>query len=265
MRETTDQPTLHLTEACWPVFEYLANFHRQIKYGSVPEPDKVRYEALSALRDAEDLARNDPVTERLWEERVKAIMVYALDYCMLNTDWEGRGYWYDNPFETDPTILNHAESLGGEEFFRECDEIQREYDQAERRERRDRHELAELLSLYFICLRLGFQGQFHDRPQELADYTRRLFARLPAYARTRSSQYFPDTYNHNEELKVNYNLGTTLTVVLATFALIIALWLGASQWAWSSMVAEIATEAARWDDGVPVIEAPEQGDSEGTK
>ena len=265
MTERTDQPSLHLTEACWPVFEYLANFARQVKYGAVSEPDKVRYEALSALRDAEDLARNDPVTERLWEDRVKATMVYALDYAMINTDWHGRSYWYDNPFETDPMVLNHPEALGGEEFFRECDEMQREYDLAERRDRRDKHELAELLGLYFTCLRLGFQGQFHDRPQELADYTRRLFSRLPAFARTRSSEYFPETYKHNQELKVNYKLGTTLAVVLATFALIIALWLGGSQLAWKAMMTDINKAAKESMQENWAVDAAEQDDSERTR
>ncbi|UCE59373.1 MAG: DotU family type IV/VI secretion system protein [Phycisphaerales bacterium] len=256
MTETSEGPSLRLTEACWPVFEFMTNFTRQIKYGSVPAPDQVRFEALSALRDATDLARNDPVTERLWEDRVKAMMVYALDYKMLNTDWEGRSYWFDNPFETDMDVLNHAETLGGEEFFRDCDEIQREYELAERRDRRDKYELAELLSLYFTCLRLGFQGQFHDRPQELADYTRRLFSRLPAYASTRDRhQMFPQAYKHNEEVKVNYNLGMSLTVVLLTFALIIGSWLAASRLAWRSAVKDISDTAAAWVDGVPTKSA----------
>ena len=265
MTDTTERPSLRLTEACWPVFEYLTNFARQVKYGAVPEPDKIRYEALSALRDAEDLARNEPATERLWEDRVKAIMVYAIDYAMLNTEWEGRTYWYDNPFETDPIILNHAETLGGEEFFKSCDEIQREYDLAERRERRDRHELAELLGLYFTCLRLGFQGQFHDRPQELADYTRRLFSRLPAYANTRSNEYFPEAYKHNQTVKFNHNLGVSLTVVLATFAVIIGVWLGGSRFAWSSMVSEITNSAREWEGKAPEIDAAEDSGPESTR
>jgi len=264
MTDTTERPTLRLTEACWPVFEFMTNFTRQVKYGTVPEPDKLRYEALSALRDAEDLARNDPVTERLWEDRVKAMMVYAIDYKMLNTDWEGRGYWYDNPFETDPMILNHAETLGGEDFFQACDELQREYELAERRDRRDKYELAEQLGLYFTCLRLGFQGQFHDRPQELADYTRRLFARLPAYATTRGREMFPEVYKHNQEAKANYNLGLSMTVVLVTFALIVGAWLLSSRLAWHSAVKEIRETAAGWKSGAPVADGEQTQEAERT-
>ncbi len=244
--ETEERSSLNLTEACWPVFEFVTNFGRQLKYGSTPAPEQVRFEALTALRDAEDLARDDPVTERLWHDRVKAMMVYLIDYKMLNTTWDGRDYWFDNPFETDPEILNKVENVGGESFFQDCDEIQREYEQAERRDRRDKHELAEQLSLYFVCLRLGFQGQFHDRPQELADYTRRLFTRLPAYASTRQKRDFPDAYEHNETVRVNYNLGMSLTIVLVIFFVIIAGWMGGSRYAWHRAVKDIEQQATVW-------------------
>jgi type IV/VI secretion system ImpK/VasF family protein len=246
MTEALPTPSLRLTTACWPVFEFLTNFQRQVKHGTVPAPEQIRYEALSAFRDAADLARNDPVTERCWEDRVKAMMVYLIDYLMINTDWPGRNFWADRPFETDPGVLNHAQALGGEEFFRDCDHVQREYELAERRDRRDKDELAEQLGLYFICVRLGFKGQYHDRPQELADYTRRLFTRLPAYASTHAKEMFPDAYRHNQEIKVNYNLGMSLSMVLTTFAIIIVLWFAASRLAWSHAVGRIAERETGW-------------------
>lgn len=249
MIETSEQTSPHLIEACWPIFEFVTNFVRQVKYGSVSAGEQVRYEALSALRDAEDMARNDPVCERAWHDRIHAIMVYLIDYKMINTEWEGRTYWLDNPFETDPTILDHAQALGGEEFFSTCDELQREYELAERRDRRDKEELAEQLSLFFTCLRLGFKGQFHDRPQELADYTRRLFTRLPAYASTRAKEMFPEAYRHNQELKVDYNLGMNLTILLVTLGIVVAGWLLTSRLAWRGAVNEIKHNADLVESG----------------
>lgn len=243
---TEERPGLKLTAACWPVFEFITNFTRQVKHGVTPPPDQVRFEALSALRDAEELARDDPAAERLWNDRAKPMLVYLVDYKMINTPWEGSEFWSDQPFETDIEILNHPQSAGGEDFFRDCDEIQREYELAERRERRDRHELAELLGLYFTCLRLGFKGQYHDRPQELADYTRRLFTRLPAYASTRAKEMFPETYEHNQEVKVNYNLGVSLSVMLITLAIIVVLSIFAFRFAWNNAVEDIVEQADKW-------------------
>ncbi len=248
MIDQTASTSLKLTTACWPIFEYVTNFVRQVKYGTVREAQQARYEALSALRDAEDQARNDPVGERAWDDRIKAMLVYLLDYKMINTEWEGSNYWFHNPFETDPKVLNHPQALGGEEFFRACDDLQREYELAERRDRRDKDELAEQLSLYFICLRLGFKGQFHDRPQELADYTRRLFTRLPAYATTRAKEMFPEAYRHNQELKVNYSLGLSLGVVLVTFAVIIVLSVVTFRVAWGRAVGDIEKVAEQWQE-----------------
>ncbi|MHC4062967.1 MAG: DotU family type IV/VI secretion system protein [Planctomycetota bacterium] len=248
MTELSERSSLRLTAACWPVFEFLTNLVRQVKHGMVGAPDQVHYEALSALRDAEDLARDDPATERLWNDRAKAMMVYLLDYKMINTEWEGRNYWFDNRFETDPNILDHAQALGGEDFFRDCDEMQREYELAERRDRRDKDELAELLSLYFVCLRLGFKGQYHDRPQELADYTRRLFTRLPTYASTRGKLDFAEAYEHNQEQKANYNLGMSLTVVLVAFVAIITISIFTFRMAWGGAVEKIEDSAEKWQE-----------------
>ena len=245
MTDTSEKRSLHLVEACWPVFEFITNFVRQVKHAAAPAPEQVRYEALSALRDAEDLARNDPVGERGWHDRIKAVLVYLIDYKMINTDWPGKVYWLDNPFETDSAVLGHAQALGGEEFFITCDELQREFEVAERRDRRDKDELADQLSIYFICLRLGFKGQYHDRPQELADYTRRLFSRLPAYATTRAKEMFPDAYKHNEELRVDYNLGMNLTIVLTMLVLVVVGWVVVSHLAWNSAVGEIGQAAVQ--------------------
>ncbi len=245
--EATESSDLKLTTACWPILEFIINFGRQVKHGATPPPEQARYEALTALRDAEEISRDDPTAERLWDDHVKAMMVSLVDYKMINTPWDGSEYWSDNPFETDPDILNHAMATLGEDFFRDCDEMQREYELAERRERRDRHELAELLSLYFVCLRLGFKGMYHDQPQQLADYTRRLFNRLPAYATTRDvRQMFPETYQHNQEIRVNYNLGLSLSVVIITFAVILGAFLISSRIAWSSAVADIEDQATLW-------------------
>lgn len=248
--EEVGQASLRLTEACWPVIEFVTNFTRQVKYGTVPEPEQVRYEALAAMRDAEDLMQNDPGSGRAWDERVKGMLVYLLDYKMLNTDWHGTNYWFDNLFETDPMILDHPEALGGEEFFRECDELQKTFELAEMRDHHNKDILAEQLSLYFICLRIGFKGKFHDRPLELQDYARRLFSRLPAYATTRAKDLFPEAYKHNQEVKVDYNLGMRLAMVLVILGFVVSLWVVTSRLAWDSAVSALEAAAQTMEDSV---------------
>src|SRR5215475_11242442 len=161
--EPQEGSTLALTAVCWPVFDFLIDFARRVKLGRSLAPENVHYEAKAALRDAEDLARDNPACERAWNDRVKRMMVYMIDYKMTQTEWEGQQYWFEHSFALDPDVLNEVEALGGDRFFGDCDEIQREFEQADRRDRRDKGMLAEILSLYFICLRLGFEGRLHGR------------------------------------------------------------------------------------------------------
>jgi len=188
---------IRLVETCGPVFGFLANFVREVEVGDTPSPEDARHQALSAFRDSEDLARSDAVTEKAWDDRVKAMMVYLLDYKMTHADWKGREFWRGKPFEADATILGHAELVGGEAFFRDCEQVQGEYEQAAYQAGMERIKLAGVLSLYFICLRLGFEGQYEGRPQELADFSSRLWQALPAYAKTRIKEMFPDAYEHD--------------------------------------------------------------------
>ncbi|MEP0841084.1 MAG: DotU family type IV/VI secretion system protein [Phycisphaerae bacterium] len=260
MPEVQDRPiSIRLSEMCWPVFRFVTFFVRQAKQGVTPDPMQVRYEAVNALRDAEDMAREDPVTERAWTDRVKAMMVYFIDYKMQNTDWPGSGSWMETALEISPDGLNESGTVGGERFFEQCDEVQKEYEQAERRDRRDRDELAGILNLYYTCIRLGFRGRYHDYPQELADYTRRLFSRLPAYGSTRGKEMFPEAYKSNQEIKVDYRLGMKLTVALVIFVATLGMALVGFRVAWASSVSEISKIAREWATGLP---APPEGGEE---
>jgi hypothetical protein len=223
-----------LTEACWPVFEFITNFTRQIEHQTTPPGEQVRYEALSSLRDAEEIARDDPITERAWHDRVKAMMIYLIDYKMLNSNWDGA---LDG--------LGNIESLGGQQFFEDCDELQNEYDLAVRRDRRDTEELGAQLNLYFICLRLGFKGRMHDFQQELADYTHRLWARLPAQTATRGGEMFPQP--PPEQIDVDYKLGMKMATVIAIFVMILVTAAFTFRVAWNHAVGTISETREVWD------------------
>jgi type VI protein secretion system component VasF len=264
MISTTEEaaaPTL--TEVCWPVLDCVIGFTRQVKYRDAPPPEQMRDAVFAALRNAEDLSRGDPATERAWDDHVKRMLVYFIDYKMINSDWPGRDFWINNKLEIDPEVLGEIEALGGERFFQECDETLREYELAERRERRDRFELAERLALYFICLRLGFKGQFHDRPQALAEYARKLFLRLPAYAATRAKEMFPDAY-FTQKLKIDYKLGMRLTLVLVILTVVVAAMLGTFRLAWIQATGDIAAAATNMERQRPEWPAEEAVPSDGS-
>jgi len=243
-----ESSSYQLTQACWPIFEFVIHFKRKLRYGGLADGDQVKFEARQAFRTAEEIARDDPAVERLWHEKAKAMMTYFVDYMMINTEWEGREAWVNNPLELDRDFLDHTETLGGEHFFNDCDEVQREFEQADRRDRRDKYDLAELLSLYFTCLRLGFKGKYDGFPNELTDYTRRLYSKLPAYAATKGKEMFPEAYKNVEEVKVDYKLGISLVIVLTCFFIVVISWTVASYVLWNNAVKDIERAAVHFQD-----------------
>ena len=76
---------------------------------------------------------------------------------------------------------------------------------------------------------------------------------------------FPETYEHNQEAKVNYNLGMSLTVVLVTFVVILGLSLGTFRIAWSKAVKDIRVSATQWkqiaDGEEPTVEVEAPAES----
>lgn len=245
MSDQANTVRLRLSEVCWPVFDYLITFLREVRHGATLPQEAVRDQALLALHDAAELAGQDSIANRLWETRIKPMLVYLLDYRMINCDWAGNDYWWNHCLETSSDGLGHPEALGGEKFFEACDQVQKDLELATRHERPDCYELTELLSLHFICLRLGFKGAYHERPRELADYTRRLFTSLPAYATTHDKQMFRDAYEHNQVVKVDYRLGRSLAIVLVSLLLVLSAILITFQCAWYSATDDIARAAGQ--------------------
>ena len=164
-------------------------------------------------------AREDPVTERAWNDRVKAMMVYLIDYKMLNTDWDGRNYWFvPEPLRDRPGGPRRtSRALGGEKFFEDCDEMQQgvRARRAPRPPGQGRTGRAAEPVLHLPAP--GLQGAAtttgrRNWPTTPGGCSRR----LPAYATTRGKEMFPEAYRHNQELKVDYKLGMSLTMVLVT-------------------------------------------------
>jgi type VI secretion system protein ImpK len=73
--------------------------------------------------------------------------VAFLDESVLNSSDSMFSEWHRRPLQEEI----FGEFLGGERFFQNLDELQREADS---------EELADVLEVYLLCLALGFQGQY---------------------------------------------------------------------------------------------------------
>ena len=90
---------------------------------------------------------------------------------------------------------------------------------------------------------------YDGRPQELEEYTRKLFHRLPAQAATRvKDRMFPHTYEHNAERKLPPPPGRNLTIFLTSIVIVFVLTLGALQYAWRLAIKDIRVKSQDWKE-----------------
>ena len=78
-------------------------------------------------------------------EAAKFALVIFLDETILNSRWDKREIWRDNPLQ----LSIFGERGGGSKFFKELEKLRQHGDL-----KRD------VLEIYHICLTLGFQGQY---------------------------------------------------------------------------------------------------------
>ena len=78
-------------------------------------------------------------------EAVKFAMIVFLDETILNSRWDKREIWRDNPLQ----LTLFGERGGGSRFFKDLEKLRQQGDLKR-----------EVLEIYHLCLTLGFQGQY---------------------------------------------------------------------------------------------------------
>lgn len=229
------------------VFLYLVSFQRRAEDGEPLAYADVRAEVLALLNDLDQRSHLETGLRENWL-KVRVPLIYLIDEVMiLNAEWPHRDTWANECLEV--TLLGHPEALGGERFYTNCDEAIKELETAERLNRQDAGTKADVLSVYYVALQLGFKGKYALDLDAWREYKLHVFSKLPAYAQTRTKELTPEADDHTIQLDPNYEPVTRLLYVGLAFAVIVALYLGASWGYWSEMVGELAAYAR--EHGVP--------------
>ena len=134
---------------------YLVAFQRRAEDGEEFSYENTRAETLALLNDLDQRSHGEP---GLWDNWTKARspLVYLIDEVMiLNCNWPYRDRWADECLEV--ALLGHPEALGGENFYKECDEALRRSEKIILMESTDHKELQVFLE---IALRLEIVHDF---------------------------------------------------------------------------------------------------------
>lgn len=236
-----------LTRCCWRTFMQVIGVARQARSGEELPPERVRSRILAALREGGELAATSPEVERAWSQRIRAMLIYFVDDRLVQLRWNGSRWWLENRLQCAAEGLGRPQAQGGNWFYEDCDVLRQELLEAEHRQQPERELLAEQLSLYYTCLRLGFQGQFDGRPDLLKNYEMGLYAFLPGHGGVRDEELFPQAYKHTIERKAIYDWGTKLAVVLAVFGFLVVGSVVFYRLAWNRTTKAIETAANAYE------------------
>ncbi|MBI5864484.1 MAG: DotU family type IV/VI secretion system protein [Planctomycetes bacterium] len=222
---------------------YLVAFQRRVEDGEAVRYEDTRSEVLALISDLDRQSHTKP---GLWDAWVKARvpLVYLIDEVMnLNCNWSHRQDWANDCLEV--ALLGHPEALGGENFYKECDDAIKELEQAERHARQDIHVRADIVALFYVALQVGFKGRFALDLDKWREYKTHVFSKLPSYAKTRAKELFPECDDHTVVLDPNYEPVVRLLYVLGVGLLLLALYFAATGGYWSQMISDLKAGAAK--------------------
>lgn len=200
-----------------------------------------RAELLSRLNEMEQISHGEPGLWEAWK-KVRNPLVYLIDEMfILNIEWPYREDWSNSCFEVE--LLGFPEALRGENFYNECDEGLKELEMAERMQRPDTSTRADVVSVYYVAMQIGFKGRYRGDPDAWREYKGHVFSKLPAYAQTRSRELLPDVNNHTVVIDPNYEPVMRLLYVAIGAGVAIVLYLVGTYAAWDGMTNELVKHA----------------------
>ena len=114
-----------------------------------PDPAELRLRALQAMRNFESSCRAANVPQEMLAPARYALCA-AIDDVVMNTPWGRASSWV----QASLVSTLHREVISGEGFFYQLDALKREPARN-----------LDILELMYVCLSLGYQGQYRVDPQ----------------------------------------------------------------------------------------------------
>ncbi|MEM1128486.1 MAG: type IVB secretion system protein IcmH/DotU [Bacteroidota bacterium] len=155
-----------LAEIMSPVFTLILQLRSAADFG---DPDTLRQRIKGLLERCEREAQRSGASAREVSE-AKFALVAFLDETILSSDWYYKDQWVANPLQLE--VYNRYDA--GDEFFVKLKPLM---DQPQ--------SMPEVLEVYYLCMTLGFKGQYlvHDQGELrlLIDDAARSLSRIPGF------------------------------------------------------------------------------------
>jgi type IV/VI secretion system ImpK/VasF family protein len=149
-----------LLELCEPLFLYICRLNRSARKGGSHDLSRVRGEVKALLEQARGRATAEP---RLIDqfEKIELVLLFFVDFMVKESPMPGAREWKELAFE-------HNELAGDEKFFDVLEETLGEPSES----------ASERLSVFYVCMGLGFTGFYTGQPEYLRKKMLQCSARL---------------------------------------------------------------------------------------
>lgn len=220
------------------VFLFVAAFRRKAARAAPMTGDLLHAEAVKMFRELDHTAQRDPALKEAWAPANRAL-VYLVDEIMTTAEWEHRGWWDDNVLES--CVLGNPQKMRGILFFDDLAEARKQFSEAGSSV--DDAYRASVLTVFYCCLRFGFEGKFAGQTQQLQREAKEIHDLLPTGSQSESKTLFEEAYRHTVQISHSKQGSGRLPVLLAVVAGFAILVMGLRTVLWNELLEELHTAA----------------------
>ncbi len=197
---------MSLLDICEPLFQYICRLNRSARKGGNYDLSQVQSEIRGLLMQA----KNQAVTSNHAEawEKIELVLIFFCDFMIKESVLPWAREWKELAFE-------RHEMAGDEKFFDLLEETLK-----------DRSATAnDRLSVFYVCMGLGFTGWYTGQPEYLRRKMKEIAARLQATGQFGDTQRLcPDAYEKVDTRDLIEPPGTKLIgIAIVLIGLIIVL------------------------------------------
>ena len=225
------------------VFLFVAAFRRKADRAAPMAADQLHAEAVKLFRELDHAAQRDPALEEAWAPAKRAL-VYLVDELMTTAEWEHRGWWDDNVLES--CVLGNPQKMRGILFFDDLAEVRRKLSEVGKPA--DGAHQMEVLTVFYCCLRFGFEGKFAGQTQQLQREAEEIHTLLPSSAHLDPSRLFDECYRHTVQVKPGALGSMRLTAMVGIVVGLAIFVLGLRAVLWNELLDDLRTAAAQAGD-----------------
>ncbi len=221
------------------VFLFVAGFRRKAARAAPMTGEQLHAEAVKLFRELDHTAERDSALAEAWTPAKRAL-VYLVDEAMTTAEWEHRGWWDDNVLEI--CVLGNPQKMRGILFFDDLAEVRKQFSRAGAPA--DGGYGVDVLTVFYCCLRFGFEGKFAGQTQQLQREAEQIHELLPSGSGLDYSTLFEDCYRHTVQIRQGQQGSARLTAMVGIVVGLAILVLGLRAVLWNELLDDLRTAAA---------------------